>query len=73
VVGRIDHRIYPWSFQAPGSLTADELYAVVAYILAEANIIDKTMVLDAETLPRVEMPNRNGFISDPRPELFKKQ
>lgn len=58
-------------FQAPGSLKADEVYAVVAYILAEANIIDKTMVLDAQTLPRVEMPNRDGFISDPRPELFK--
>ena len=58
-------------FPAPGSLTSDELYAVVAYILAEANIIDRTMVLDAQTLPRVEMPNRNGFISDPRPELFK--
>jgi cytochrome c len=58
-------------FQAPGSLTADEVYAVVAYVLGEANIIDKTMILDAQTLPRVEMPNRDGFISDPRPELFK--
>jgi hypothetical protein len=29
------------------------------------------VVLDAETLPRVQMPNRDGFISDPRPELFK--
>jgi hypothetical protein len=30
-----------------------------------------TIVLDAQTLPRVEMPNRDGFISDPRPEIFK--
>jgi len=44
---------------------------VCAYILSEAKIIDKAMVLDAQTLPRVEMPNRNGFIPDPRPELFK--
>jgi cytochrome c len=29
------------------------------------------MVLDARTLPRVQMPNRDGFIPDSRPELFK--
>jgi S-disulfanyl-L-cysteine oxidoreductase SoxD len=58
-------------FTAPGSLTADEVYAVSAYILAEANIIDKAMILDAETLPRVRIPNRDGFIPDPRPEWFK--
>ena len=58
-------------FQAPGSLTADEIYAVSAYILAEGNVIDKATVLDAQTLPRVQMPNRDGFIPDPRPELFK--
>jgi len=58
-------------FTAPGSLSVDEIYAVCAYILAEAKIIDKATVLDAQTLPRVEMPNRNGFIPDPRPELFK--
>ena len=58
-------------FQAPGSLTADEIYAVLAYILAEGNVIDKAAVLDAETLPRVQMPNRDGFIPDPRPEWFK--
>lgn len=43
-------------FASPGSLTADEIYAASAYILAEAKIIDKSMVLDAQTLPRVEMP-----------------
>jgi cytochrome c len=58
-------------FQAPGSLTADEIYAVLAYVLAEGNVIDKTTVLDAQTLPRVQMPNRDGFIPDPRPERFK--
>jgi mono/diheme cytochrome c family protein len=56
---------------APGSLTADEVYAVSAYILTEGNIIDKSMVLDAETLPKVQMPNRDGFIPDPRPGLFR--
>ena len=58
-------------FTAPGSLSADEIYAVCAYILSEAKIIDNATVLDTQTLPRVEMPNRNGFIPDPRPELFK--
>jgi cytochrome c len=58
-------------FNAPGSLSADEVYAVVAYILGEAQIVDKTTVLDAQTLPHIQMPNRDGFIPDPRPELFK--
>jgi cytochrome c len=58
-------------FNAPGSLKPDEVYAVVAYILGEAQIVDKATVLDAQTLPRVQMPNRDGFIPDPRPELFK--
>ena len=58
-------------FQAPGSLTADEIYAVVAYILGEGNVIDKSIVLDAQSLTQVRMPNRDGFIPDPRPEFFK--
>src|SRR5262245_47264439 len=58
-------------FQAPGSLTADEIYAVVAYILGEGNVIDKSIVLDSQSLPQVRMPNRDGFIPDPRPEFFK--
>jgi S-disulfanyl-L-cysteine oxidoreductase SoxD len=62
-------RAMPYS--APGSLTADEIYAVSAYILAEGNITNKALVLNAQTLPRVQMPNRDGFIPDPRPESFK--
>ena len=58
-------------YMAPGSLTADEVYAVCAYILAEANIIEKTAVMDRNTLPKVQMPNRDGFIPDPRPEVFR--
>jgi cytochrome c len=58
-------------FSAPGSLSNNEVYAVTTYILAESNIIDKKTVIDAETLPKVPMPNRGGFIPDPRPELFK--
>ena len=58
-------------FSAPGSLSNDEVYAVTAYILAEGNIIEKATVIDAETLLKVQMPNRDGFVPDPRPELFK--
>ena len=52
---------------APASLEADEVYSLVAYILGEASIIDKTEVVDAGTLPRIEMPNREGFFLDDRP------
>jgi cytochrome c len=58
-------------FTAPGSLSADEIYAVCAYILAEGKVIERSTILDAEALPRVAMPNRDGFIPDPRPEIFK--
>ncbi len=54
---------------APGSLSDDQVYAVTAFILGEANIVPKDTVLDASTLPRIEMPNRNGFVPDPRPEV----
>jgi len=49
---------------APGSLTNDQVYAVTAYILARANIVPDQIVLSAKTLPKVQMPNRNGFISN---------
>ena len=56
-------------FHAPGSLKDDDIYAVVAYILSEAKIIKPGDVMDAKTLPKVVMPNRDGFIPDARPEL----
>ena len=56
-------------FSAPGSLSDDEVYAVVAYILSEAKIIKSTETMDAKTLPKVVMPNEDGFIADSRPEL----
>jgi mono/diheme cytochrome c family protein len=58
-------------FFAPGSLSNDDVYAVSAYILGEAKIIDKSAVVNAESLPKVKMPNRDGFVSDPRPERFQ--
>jgi cytochrome c len=48
------------------SLTNDEAYAVSAYILSLNEIIGKDDVLDAQSLPKVRMPNRDGFIPFPR-------
>ncbi len=57
-------------FNAPGSMSDNDIYAVVAYILAEGNIIDKKTTMNAKALGEVKMPNRNGFISDARPDVF---
>jgi len=48
-------------YHLPGSLSADEVYAVTAYLLAENGIIDRDRVMNAQTLPAVRMPNRDGF------------
>ena len=47
---------------APGSLSADEVYALSAYLLAVNGVIGERDVMDARSLPRVRMPNRDGFI-----------
>jgi cytochrome c len=47
--------------QAPGTLTNDEIYAVSAYLLHLNGIIAEDVPMTAETLPRVKMPNRDGF------------
>jgi mono/diheme cytochrome c family protein len=58
-------------FQESKSLTSDELYAVSAYILHLNGIIGSEDVIDAESLPKVRMPNRDGFIVFPRnPKTF---
>ena len=48
------------------SLTNDELYAVIAYILHLNGIIGENDTMTAQTLPKVRMPNRDGFV------LFKR-
>jgi S-disulfanyl-L-cysteine oxidoreductase SoxD len=57
-------------FDSPGALTDDEVYAVTAFILGEAGIIAKDQKIDAQNLARIEMPNRDGFVPDPRPDVF---
>ena len=49
-------------YHSPGVLSDDQLYALTAYLLRENGIIDDRQVINAETLPAVDMPNRDGFI-----------
>lgn len=47
---------------APKSLSGTEVYQVIAYVLHLNGIIDDSLVLNRESLLRVQMPNRDGFI-----------
>jgi cytochrome c len=53
-------------FPESKSLTSDEIYAVSAYLLYLNGIVGINDVLDAQALPKVKMPNRDGFIPFPR-------
>lgn len=53
----------------PQTLTNDEYYALTAWVLWANGIIGENEVMDQSTLPKVVMPNRDGFTSpDPRPD-----
>lgn len=56
-------------YDSPKSLTPNEVYAVVAYVLHLSNIVEASATLDAASLPKVTMPNRAGFTVDPRPDV----
>ena len=58
-------------FDQPGLLEAPEVYAAVAYVLNLNGIIAADQVMDATSLPKVRMPNRDGFVADPRPDVRK--
>ena len=59
-------------FDKPGLLKPSEVYAVAAYILSINGIISDTDIMDAKSLPKVRMPNRDGFVPDPRPDVGEK-
>jgi mono/diheme cytochrome c family protein len=46
----------------PGSLTPNEVYALVAFLFYQNGIIQESDVLDAKSLPKIQMPNRDGFV-----------
>ena len=56
-------------FDHPGTLTNDEIYSVTAYVLFMNGIVGEQEALTETTLPQVKMPNRNGFVADPRPDI----
>jgi S-disulfanyl-L-cysteine oxidoreductase SoxD len=60
------HRAMPMN--APGSLTADEVYAISAYVLGRAGIVGEDFEMDADSFAEIEMPNVDGFVPDPRPD-----
>ena len=53
-------------FDRPGSLTDDQVYAVTAYVLSINGIVAEDAELDAARLAQIHMPNRGGFLPDPR-------
>ena len=53
-------RAMPWP--KPRSLTNEEVYSLTAYILSRNKIIGENDTMNAQTLPKVRMPNRDGFI-----------
>lgn len=53
---------------APQSLTNDEVYSVAAYIYNLNGLVPEDFKMNAETMAKIEMPNRGGFIKDDRPD-----
>ena len=52
--------------QAPGSLSDDDSYALSAYLLHLNGLLDADAALDAQRLPAIRRPNRDGFVTAPR-------
>lgn len=52
-------------YDRPASLSSDEVYAVSAYVLMLNRIVSEDHEMNRESLPRVEMPNRDGFVASP--------
>jgi len=60
-------------FDKPGTLTTNQVYDLTAYVLFLGGIIPENAVIDKDSLPKVQMPNRAGFVSDPRPDTGGKK
>jgi S-disulfanyl-L-cysteine oxidoreductase SoxD len=56
-------------FDHPGTLTTDEVYGATAYLLFLNGIVSEQDVMNESTLPKITMPNRDGFVPDPRPDV----
>jgi mono/diheme cytochrome c family protein len=60
-------------YDHPGTLSPDQVYAITAFVLRLNGIVGEDDVLDEKTLPAVRMPNRDGFVADPRPDVKSKR
>jgi cytochrome c len=60
-------------YDHPRSLSADDVYSVAAYVLFVNGIVAENQELNQTTLPQIKMPNRNGFVPDPRPDIKPKK
>ena len=58
-------------FDKPGTLSKEQVYALTAYVLYLNGLVGENTVIDAKSLPKVQMPNRNGFVPDTRPDTGK--
>jgi cytochrome c len=50
----------------PGSLPPDDVYSLTAFVLHLNGLLPEDATLDRQSLPAIEMPNRDGFIYDER-------
>jgi mono/diheme cytochrome c family protein len=57
-------------FNAPQSLSDEDVYAVSGYVLFLNGLVDENAVIDAGMLTALKMPNREGFVGDPRPDVM---
>jgi cytochrome c len=56
---------------SPQSLSDPDVYAVTGYVLFLNGLVSESVTIDAGTLSSMRMPNRGGFIADPRPDVRK--
>jgi S-disulfanyl-L-cysteine oxidoreductase SoxD len=61
-----DYTYRAMPFMQPGTLTPDETYSLVAYILNLNKIVADDAIIDKTTLPKVVMPSRDRFVIDNR-------
>ena len=61
-----DYTYRAMPFMQPGTLSPDETYSLVAYILALNKIVPEDAVMDRASLPKVVMPSRDRFVMDNR-------
>ena len=60
-------------YDQPGTLQADEIYSLVGFLLNANGIVGENDEMNATTLPKVKMPNRDGFVPDARPDVKAKR